>query len=59
MDDEHRVKPLKHSILTKDRNPSLHDPKVVLVLLHASENLNHIIMATKMIPGKSLAEPLN
>ena len=40
---ERRIKPIKHTIMTKDRN-RLEDPKGV-ILYRASENLNHIMKA--------------
>ena len=56
MSVERRVKPLKHSILKKDRNRLL-DPKGIC-LFRASENLRHIMAAKKML-GKGIVESLN
>ena len=56
IDVERRVKPLKHTILTKKRN-RLQDPKGIC-LFRASENLRHIMTAKKIL-GKSVTESLN
>jgi hypothetical protein len=55
IDVERRIKPVKHSILTRDRN-RLSDEKGV-VLYRASENLNHLMRA-KRILGMRINEPL-
>ena len=57
IDVERRVKPLKHTILTKKRN-RLQDPKGIYCLFRASENLRHIMTAKKIL-GKSVTESLN
>ena len=56
IDVERRVKLLKNSILTKDRN-RLSDSKGE-VLFRAAENLKHIMVAKKVL-GKSTVESLN
>ncbi len=55
IDVERRIKPIKHSILTKKRNRLL-DPKGV-ALYRASENLKHIMKAKKML-GKKITDSL-
>ncbi len=52
---ERRIKPIKHTIMTKKRN-RLFDPKGV-VLYRASENLKHIMMAKKIL-GKKITDSL-
>ena len=52
IDVERRVKPIKHTILTKKRN-RLKDPKGI-ALYRASENLKHIMKA-KIALGKKIA----
>jgi len=56
MDCERRAKPLKNSILVKDRN-RMKDPTGV-ALLRGKENLRHIMDAKKML-GKKLADSLS
>ena len=56
MDCERRAKPLKNTILTKDRNRML-DPTGV-ALLRGYENLRHIMHAKKML-GKRIADSLH
>ena len=55
IDVERRVKPIKHTILTKRRN-RLQDPKRV-TLFRASENLKHIMKA-KIPLGKKVTDSL-
>ena len=55
IDVERRVKPIKHTIMTKKRN-RLQDPKGV-ALFRASENLKHIMKA-KLALGKKITESL-
>ena len=52
---ERRIKPIKHTIMTKQRNCLL-DPKGV-VLYRASENLKHIMRANKTL-GKKITNSL-
>ena len=56
MDCERRAKPLKNTILVKERN-RMKDPTGV-ALLRAKENLRHIMHAKKML-GKKLADSLS
>ena len=56
IDVERRIKPIKHTILTKKRN-RLHDPKGV-ALYRAQENLKHIMKAKKIL-GKKITDSLN
>ena len=55
IDVERRIKPIKHTILTKKRN-RLQDPKGV-ALFRASENLRHIMKAKKQL-GKKITDSL-
>ena len=55
IDVERRIKQMKGNIMTKKRN-RLKDPKGVSYL-RASENLNHIMHAKKLI-GKNISERL-
>ena len=55
IDVERRVKPIKHTILTKKRN-RLKDPKGI-ALYRASENLKHIMKA-KIALGKKISDSL-
>ena len=55
MDCERRAKPLKHTILTSQRN-RMNDPTGV-ALLRGYENLHHIMNAKKML-GKNVFESL-
>ena len=56
MDCERRTKPLKNTILVKDRN-RMKDPTGV-ALLREKENLRHVMHAKKML-GKKLAGSLS
>lgn len=55
IDVERRIKPIKHKILTKERNRLL-DPKGI-ALYCASENLKHIMAAKKRL-GKKITDSL-
>ena len=55
IDVERRIKKMKGNIMTKKRN-RLKDPKGV-AYLRASENLNHIMRAKKLM-GKNISERL-
>ena len=55
IDVERRIKPIKHKILTKERNRRL-DPKGI-ALYCASENLKHIMAAKKRL-GKKITDSL-
>ena len=55
IDVEHRVKPTKHTILTKMRN-RLKDPTGI-ALYRASENLKHIKKA-KIASGEKISDSL-
>ena len=50
-----RIKPIKHTIMAKKRN-RLKDPKGI-TLYRASENLNHILKAKKIL-GKKITDSL-
>ena len=52
---ERRVKPIKHTIMTKKRN-RLGDSKGI-VLFRVHENLNHVMKAKKIL-GKSITDSL-
>ena len=56
IDVERRIKPMKHTILTKDRN-RLNDVKGA-TLMRARENLNHLLRA-KMALGLRMSDNLN
>ena len=53
---EHRIKAVKHEIMTKKRNRLL-DPKGVVLMRVFAENLNHIMNAKKML-GKKITDSL-
>ena len=55
IDVEHRIKPLKHNIMTKKRN-RLKDPKGIS-LLRGQENLKHS-MLSKLDLGKKITDSL-
>ena len=56
IDVEHRIKPIKYQILTRDRN-RLKDLKGA-TLIRARENLNHLLYAKQALVMK-MSENLN
>ena len=55
IDDERKVKPIKHTIMTKNCN-CLKDPNGV-ALFRAQENLKHVLRAKKAL-GKKITDSL-